>query len=62
VILSLVTAIYQAAIVKARQHRPLNPRLFLLLDEAANIAPVRNLAGWLSQCGDHGSRSRRSGS
>jgi type IV secretory pathway TraG/TraD family ATPase VirD4 len=24
------------------------------MDEAANIAPVRNLAPWLSQCGDHG--------
>jgi hypothetical protein len=24
------------------------------MDEAANIAPVRNLAAWLSQCGDHG--------
>jgi type IV secretory pathway TraG/TraD family ATPase VirD4 len=26
----------------------------MLMDEAANIAPVRNLAAWLSQCGDHG--------
>ena len=32
----------------------LQPRLFMLMDEAANIAPVRNLASWLSQCGDHG--------
>src|ERR1019366_8983317 len=32
----------------------LDPRLFILMDEAANIAPVRNLAPWLSQCGDHG--------
>jgi type IV secretory pathway TraG/TraD family ATPase VirD4 len=24
------------------------------MDEAANIAPLRNLAAWLSQCGDHG--------
>jgi type IV secretion system protein VirD4 len=32
----------------------LDPRLFVLMDEAANIAPVRNLASWLSQCGDHG--------
>ena len=35
-------------------HGPLQPRLFMLMDEAANIAPVRNLASWLSQCGDHG--------
>jgi type IV secretory pathway TraG/TraD family ATPase VirD4 len=54
VILALVTAIYEAAIVKARRTGPLDPRLFILMDEAANIAPVRNLAPWLSQCGDHG--------
>ena len=54
VILALVTAIYEAAIVKARTHGSLDPRLFVLMDEAANIAPVRNLAPWLSQCGDHG--------
>jgi type IV secretion system protein VirD4 len=44
VILALVTAIYEAAIVKARQTGQLDPRLFILMDEAANIAPVRNLA------------------
>jgi type IV secretion system protein VirD4 len=54
VILALVSAIYEGAIVKARRSGPLQPRLFMLLDEAANIAPVRNLASWLSQCGDHG--------
>jgi hypothetical protein len=54
VILALVTATYEAAIIKARQHGALDPRLFILMDEAANIAPVRNLAPWLSQCGDHG--------
>ena len=54
VILALVTAMYEAAIVKARRHGALDPRLFVLMDEAANIAPVRNLAPWLSQCGDHG--------
>jgi type IV secretory pathway TraG/TraD family ATPase VirD4 len=53
VILALVAAMYEAAIVKARKH-VLDPRLFILMDEAANIAPVRNLAPWLSQCGDHG--------
>jgi type IV secretory pathway TraG/TraD family ATPase VirD4 len=26
----------------------------MLMDEAANIAPVRGLASWLSQCGEHG--------
>jgi len=55
VILALVTAIYEAAIVEARRRGALNPRLFMLIDEAANIAPVRNLAQWLSQCGGHGS-------
>jgi len=54
VILALLAAIYETAIVKARRHGPLAPRLFILMDEAANIAPVRNLASWLSQCGDHG--------
>jgi len=50
----LVTATYEAAIVKSREGGVLQPRLFVLMDEAANIAPVRNLASWLSQCGDHG--------
>ncbi len=54
VILALLAAMYEAAIVKARTHGALDPRLFILMDEAANIAPVRNLAPWLSQCGDHG--------
>ena len=54
VILALVSAMYEAAIVKARRHGALNPRLLILLDETANIAPVRNLATWLSQCADHG--------
>jgi type IV secretion system protein VirD4 len=53
VILALLSAIYEAAIVKGRA-TPLQPRLLIVLDEAANIAPVRNLASWLSQCGDHG--------
>ncbi len=54
VILALVAAVYEAAIAKARLTGVLDPRLFILMDEAANIAPVRNLASWLSQCGDHG--------
>jgi type IV secretion system protein VirD4 len=54
VILALVAAMYEAAIVKARRSGVLDPRLFILMDEAANIAPVRNLASYLSQCGDHG--------
>jgi type IV secretion system protein VirD4 len=54
VILALLAAVYETAIVKARRHGALNPRLLILMDEAANIAPVRNLSSWLSQCGDHG--------
>jgi type IV secretion system protein VirD4 len=54
VILALVTSIYETAIVTARRGGALHPRLLILMDEAANIAPVRNLAPWLSQCGDHG--------
>ncbi len=54
VILALVSSIYETAIEHSRRHGPFNPPLYLLLDEAANIAPVRDLAPWLSQCGDHG--------
>jgi type IV secretion system protein VirD4 len=54
IILALVCSIYEAAIDASRQHGPLDPPLRLLLDEAANIAPVKDLAPWLSQCGDHG--------
>jgi type IV secretory pathway TraG/TraD family ATPase VirD4 len=54
VVLALVAAIYERAVRRARESGPLEPRLFILMDEAANIAPVRNLASWLSQCGDHG--------
>jgi type IV secretory pathway TraG/TraD family ATPase VirD4 len=54
VILGLVAAIYETAIDHARTFGPFSPELYLLLDEAANIAPVRDLPMWLSQCGDHG--------
>jgi type IV secretion system protein VirD4 len=54
VILALVTATYEAAVNRARECGALDPALLMLMDEAANIAPVRNLASWLSQCGDHG--------
>jgi type IV secretory pathway TraG/TraD family ATPase VirD4 len=54
VILALLASIYETAVIRARCDGPLQPRLFILMDEAANIAPVRNLASWLSQCGDHG--------
>jgi type IV secretion system protein VirD4 len=54
VILALVSTIYETAIEASRRNGPFDPPLYLLLDEAANIAPVRDLAPWLSQCGDHG--------
>ena len=55
VILALLAATYETRRrSRARRHGPLQPRLLILMDEAANIAPVRNLASWLSQCGDHG--------
>jgi type IV secretion system protein VirD4 len=54
VILALVSSIYETAIETSRHHGPFKPELYLLLDEAANIAPVRDVAPWLSQCGDHG--------
>ena len=59
-ILALVTAMYEAAIVKARRCGSLDPRLFILMDEAANIAPVRTqggpLAGPEGSDGKHGNR------
>jgi type IV secretory pathway TraG/TraD family ATPase VirD4 len=54
VILALISSVYRAAIEKARRTGALDPPLLIVMDEAANIAPVRNLASWLSQCGDHG--------
>jgi type IV secretion system protein VirD4 len=54
VILALVSSVYRTAIEKARRTGALDPPLMIVMDEAANIAPVRNLASWLSQCGDHG--------
>jgi type IV secretion system protein VirD4 len=54
VILSLVSAIYEAGITKARREGTLDPRLLIAADEIANIAAVRNLSTWLSQCADHG--------
>jgi type IV secretion system protein VirD4 len=54
VILAMLAAVYETAVIRARRGGPLDPRLFIVMDEAANIAPVRNLASWLSQCGDHG--------
>jgi type IV secretory pathway TraG/TraD family ATPase VirD4 len=54
VILALITATYETAVGHARGGGALDPALLMLMDEAANIAPVRNLAAWLSQCGDHG--------
>lgn len=54
VLLALVTSIYEGAIERSRQLGAFRPELYLLLDEAANIAPVRDLPSWLSHCGDHG--------
>ncbi len=54
IILALLAASYETAVTRARAHGPLQPRLLILMDEAANIAPVRNLSSWLSQCADYG--------
>jgi type IV secretory pathway TraG/TraD family ATPase VirD4 len=54
VILALVSSMYRAAIEKARRTGVLDPPLMIVMDEAANIAPVRNLPSMLSQCGDQG--------
>jgi hypothetical protein len=51
VILALVGATYQTAVARVRMTGPLPPRLFVLMGEAANIAPARGLSSWPSQCG-----------
>lgn len=51
----LSSLLHQAAEI-AREQRPLEPTLRLLLDEAANIAPIRDLPAHLSQAAGNGVR------
>lgn len=55
-VVALIATILEAAASHAREHGPLNPTLRVLLDEAANIAPLRDLPATLSQAAAHGIR------
>ncbi len=53
---ALLSSIMQTATERANSGAPLKPILRLLMDEAANIAPLSDLPGHLSQAGAHGVR------
>jgi len=52
---ALFADVYRAAVLRSeRDRKPLSPSLLLVLDEAANIAPVRDLAEIASTCRAYG--------
>ena len=52
---ALFQDVYRAAVLRAERDRgPLNPSLLMVLDEAANIAPVSDLAEIASTCRAYG--------
>jgi type IV secretory pathway TraG/TraD family ATPase VirD4 len=55
-IVALVSSLLNEAAERANRDRPLQPTLRVLLDEAANIAPLRQLPSHLSQAAGHGIR------
>lgn len=55
-VVALLSSILHAATERANRDQPLKPTLRLLIDEAANIAPLADLPGHLSQAGGHGVR------
>ena len=55
-VVALLSSILHAATERANAGRPLKPTLRVLIDEAANIAPLSDLPGHLSQAGGHGVR------
>lgn len=55
-VVAMLSGILEHAAVKAAVHGPLSPTLRVLLDEAANIAPLEALPGHLSQAAAHGVR------
>ena len=52
----MISQVLEAAAVRCAVHGPLSPTLRVLLDEAANIAPLRDLPQHLSQAAGHGVR------
>ena len=55
-VVALLSSILEAAGARAAAHGPLSPTLRVLLDEAANIAPLAELPQHLSQAAGHGVR------
>ncbi len=55
-VVSLLSSVLHHAAAHANTHGPLDPALRVLIDEAANIAPLRDLPGHLSQAAGYGIR------
>lgn len=55
-IVAILSSILHAAAEHANAHGPLAPTLRVLMDETANIAPIRDLPAHLSQAAGHGVR------
>lgn len=55
-VVAMLTSILDEAADRANRGTPLDPTLRVLLDEAANVAPLRTLPGHLSQAASHGVR------
>lgn len=55
-IVAMLSTILDEAARRAHDHQPLQPTLRVLLDEAANIAPLRDLPALLSQAAGYGVR------
>lgn len=55
-IVALLASLLNAAADRAREAGPLSPTLRVLIDEAANVAPLRDLPRYLSQAAGHGIR------
>lgn len=55
-VVAILSGLMHAAAEHATRSHPLRPTLRVLLDETANIAPIRDLPGHLSQAAGHGIR------
>ena len=55
-VVAMLSQVFHAAAVRAGAARPLSPTLRVLVDEAANIAPLRDLPRHLSEAAGYGVR------
>lgn len=55
-VVSILSDVLHHVAERSNAGRPLDPTLRILVDEAANIAPLRDLPGHLSQAAGHGVR------